>query len=171
MPADFADRADFENAQRGLIGQGLQRLGYGAENATWRNCFLMGAQELRDGIKPTALAASGMARAMTVTQLFDTIAIRIDGPRAVGTALSVLWHFTDSDERYFMQLSNGVLIHHPTRRAPQADLTVSLTHPQLLGLLASGSLDGIGAAGDPSVLQRLMSLTGEPDRSFPVVTP
>ena len=38
---------------------------------------------------------------MTVTQLFDTIAIRINGPRAADTALSILWYFTDTGERYF----------------------------------------------------------------------
>ncbi len=112
-----------------------------------------------------------MARAMTVTQLFDTIAIRIDGPRAPGTALSVLWHFTDSGERYRMELSNGVLIHYPTKHAQDADLTLTLTHPQLLGLLASGSLQGIDTAGDPGVVKTLMSLTDEPGPSFPIVTP
>jgi alkyl sulfatase BDS1-like metallo-beta-lactamase superfamily hydrolase len=167
--AVFADPGSAD--AREVLGQALRRLGFGAENATWRNCFLMGAQELRDGIKPTALAASGMAQAMTVTQLFDTIAIRIDGPRAAGTGLSVLWQFTDSDERYFMQLSNGVLIHYPTRRTPQADLTITLTHPQLLGLVVSGSLDGIDTTGDQSVLATLMGLTDEPDPSFPVITP
>jgi alkyl sulfatase BDS1-like metallo-beta-lactamase superfamily hydrolase len=112
-----------------------------------------------------------MARAMSVTQLFDAIALRIDGPRAAGTALSVLWHFTDSGEHYHMELSNGVLIHYPTKHAHDAGLTLSLTHPRLLGLLASGSLQGIGATGDPGVLKTLMSLTDEPDPSFPVVTP
>lgn len=133
--------------------------------------LLMGARELRAGIKPTQISAGGMARAMSITQLFDTIAIRIDGPRAAGTALSVLWHFTDRDERYLMELSNGVLIHYPTRHTPRADLTLTLTFPQLLGLLASGSLDGIEASGDQSVLGALMSLTDEPDPNFAVVTP
>jgi len=167
--AVFADPGS--DGARDVLGEALRRLGYGSENATWRNCFLMGAMELRDGITPTALAASGMARALTVTQLFDTIAIRLDGPRADSTALSVLWHFTDSGERYLMELSNGVLSHRPTRRTYEADLTLTLTHPQLLGLLASGSLDGIGASGDPGVLQTILGLTDEPDPSFPVVTP
>jgi linear primary-alkylsulfatase len=167
--AVFADPGS--NEARDVLGQALQRLGHGSENATWRNCFLMGAMELRHEITPTALAASGMARALTVTQLFDTIAIRIDGPRAASTTLSVLWHFTDSDEHYLMELSNGVLSHRPTRRTPEADLDLTLTHPQLLGLLASGSLDGIGTSGDPGVLQTIMGLADEPDPSFPVVTP
>ena len=131
----------------------------------------MGVSELADGIKRTALAAGGMARALTVTQLFDTIAIRIDGPRATGTTLSVLWHFTDTGEHYRMELSNGVLIHHRTRHIQDDDLTVTLTHPQLLGLLASGSVQGIDTAGDPGVLKTLMSLTDDPDPSFAIVTP
>jgi alkyl sulfatase BDS1-like metallo-beta-lactamase superfamily hydrolase len=168
--AVFADPSSAD--ARDVLAQALQRLGYGAECATWRNCFLTGADELRNGITPTPFSASGgMARAMTVTQLFDTIAIRIDGPRAAGISLRVLWHFTDSGEHYLMELSNGALIHFPTRRTPEADLDLTLTHPQLLGLLASGSLDGIGASGDPGVLQTIMGLTDEPDRSFPVVTP
>jgi hypothetical protein len=37
--------------------------------------------------------------------------------------------------------------------------------------LASGSLDGIEASGDQSVLRALMSLTDEPGPNFAVVTP
>jgi alkyl sulfatase BDS1-like metallo-beta-lactamase superfamily hydrolase len=171
--AGHAVFADPDSAQaRKVLAPALQRLGYGAECATWRNCFLTGASELRGGIKPTPFnAGGGMAQAMTVTQLFDTIAIRIDGPRAAGTSLSVLWQFTDTGERYLMELSNGVLIHHPTKHTQDADLTLTLTHPQLLGLLASGSLQGVGTDGDPGVLKTLLSLTDEPDPSFPIVTP
>ena len=167
--AVFADPGSAE--AKDVLAQALQRLGYGSECATWRNCFLTGADELRHGITPTPFSAAGMAQALTVTQLFDTIAIRIDGPRAAGTSVSVLWHFTDTGERYLMELSNAVLIHHPTKRSPKTDLTLTLTHPQLLGLLASGSLDGIGTAGDPGVLRTIMSLAAEPDPSFRIVTP
>ena len=59
-----------------------------------------------------------MARAMTVTQLFDTIAIRIDGPRAADTTVSIMWKFTDSGENYLMELSNGLLNHRPTAVSP-----------------------------------------------------
>jgi alkyl sulfatase BDS1-like metallo-beta-lactamase superfamily hydrolase len=171
--ASHAVFADPDNAQaKGVLADAFQRLGYGAENATWRNCYLVGMKELREGIVPTALTAStGMARAMTVTQLFDTIAIRVDGLRAASTQLTIVWKFTDSHEQYVMELSNGALIHYPARNAPAADLTMTLTHPQLLGLLASGTPDGIAAEGDPGVLRTLLSLTDQPEPSFPVVTP
>ena len=168
--AVFAD-PDSVDAKE-VLAEALTKLGYGSENATWRNCFLMGAQELRAGIQPTALAASaGMARAMSITQLFDTIAIRIDGPRAADAAASILWHFTDSDEHYLMELSNGVLSHHPTKRVPDVDLTVTLTHPQLLGILSGAGLAGVDSTGDSGVLATLMGLTDAPDPSFAIVTP
>ena len=171
--ASHAVFADPDSAEaRDVLAAALTRLGHGSENATWRNCFLKGAMELRNGIEPTPFSASaGMARAMSVTQLFDTIAIRIDGPRAAGTSLSVLWQFTDSGERYLMQLSNGLLVHHPTNRTPPVDLTVRLTRAQLIGLLLSGSLDGVETAGDAGVLKTHMGLTDEADPDFAVVTP
>ena len=150
----------------------LERLGYGSECATWRNCFLSGAWELRNGIKPTAVtAAAGMAPAMTTTQLFDSIAIRIDGPRAWDLTLSISWNLTDVAEHYRMELSNGALVHYPTTASSATDLTITLTRPQLLRLLFAGDHAGIGFDGDPAVLTTLLELTDTPDPSFPLVTP
>ena len=43
--------AEPENEEaRELQADALEQLGYGAENATWRNFFLMGAKELREGV-------------------------------------------------------------------------------------------------------------------------
>ena len=54
----FADPSN--RAARELQADALEQLGYGAENATWRNFYLMGAQELREGIAgtPTDRAAA-----------------------------------------------------------------------------------------------------------------
>ena len=112
-----------------------------------------------------------MARAMTITQLFDSIAIRIDGPSGGDRDLIDQWRFTDTGETFRMELSNGVLIHHPTTRDLPADTTVTLTKPQLLTLLANGSADGIDMAGDTSVISRLMAVTDEANPDFAIVTP
>jgi alkyl sulfatase BDS1-like metallo-beta-lactamase superfamily hydrolase len=167
--AVFAD-PDHQGA-RELLASALELLGYGAENATWRNCYLTGAQELRRPIEHTGLDSAGLAPAMTITQLFDSVAIRVNGPKACSEHLSIGWHFTDAHENYRMELSNGALFHHPTTENQAADLTVTLTRPQLLGLLATGKPDGAALSGDASVLQRLMSLTDNPDPDFAVVTP
>ena len=132
--AELASHAVFaepgNDAARQLLAAVLQRLGYGAENATWRNSYLTGAKELRTGtIEHTAVSSAGLAPALTITQLFDSIAIRIDGPKAWNEALSIGWHFTDAHENYRMELSNGALIHYPTTGNQAADLTLTLTKP------------------------------------------
>jgi alkyl sulfatase BDS1-like metallo-beta-lactamase superfamily hydrolase len=70
-----------------------------------------------------------------------------------------------------MELSHGALIHYPTTGNRPADLTVTLTKPQLLRLLATAEADGIDMSGDPAVLGRLMSLIDNPDPDFAIVTP
>jgi alkyl sulfatase BDS1-like metallo-beta-lactamase superfamily hydrolase len=44
----FADPSNA--AARALQADALEQLGYQSENATWRNIYLTGAQELRDGV-------------------------------------------------------------------------------------------------------------------------
>jgi len=174
--AELASHAVFaapdDDDARELLATVLERLGFGSECATWRNCFLTGAQELRaKTIEHTELSSAGLAPALTITQLFDSIAIRINGPKAWGERLSIGWHLTDVHENYRMELSNGALIHYPTTGNQAADLTVTLTKPQLLQLLATARPEGIDISGNPAVLGRLMSLIDNPDPDFAIVTP
>jgi alkyl sulfatase BDS1-like metallo-beta-lactamase superfamily hydrolase len=55
--AVFAD-PDHQPATE-LLAQTFERLGHGAENGTWRNFYLMGATELREGIAPAPVADLG----------------------------------------------------------------------------------------------------------------
>lgn len=166
----FAD-PDHQGA-RDLLADVLTRLGHGAECSTWRNFFLQGALELREPVQKTKIAlAASMASALSVTQAFDSLAIRVNGPRAWDERLSILWRVTDLDETYRTELSNGALIHHPDPKETRADLTLTLTKPQLLGLLAGRGLDGVGREGDEGVLTRLLAVLDEPDPDFPIVTP
>ncbi|MEU6846202.1 alkyl sulfatase dimerization domain-containing protein [Streptomyces sp. NPDC046716] len=157
---------------RELLADVLTRLGYGAECSTWRNFFLEGAHELREGVPKTPIAlAASMASALSVTQLFDSLAIRVNGPRAWDLRLSILWNVIDLGETYRMELSNGTLIHYQNPRDTTADLTLTLTKAQLLGMLAGHGLDGIGQQGDASVVALLLGLLDEPDPNFAIVTP
>ncbi|HEX3390445.1 MAG TPA: alkyl sulfatase dimerization domain-containing protein [Streptosporangiaceae bacterium] len=170
--AVFAD-ADASEAREALA-RVYERLGFGAENATWRSFYLCGALELREGAKSPAIGDLGasMAGALTIEQIFDTLAIRVDGPRAAGQSLVIDWNFTDAGHTVRLALSNGALIQtvNPKTEAV-ADLTLTLTKAQLLGLLAGRGLDGIGHTGDPAALTRLMGLLDTPDPAFAIVTP
>ena len=169
--AVFADPGHEEAKE--LLAATYDKLGYGAENGTWRNFYLMGALELRHGAIPPSLslASPDMIQALTVEQLFDSIAIRIDGPKAWSQALTIDWDFTDEGARYRMTLSNGALIHWANPAPGGTDLTLTLTKPQLLGMLAGKDPEGIQTTGDPGALQRLLGLLDTPDPGFAIVTP
>jgi alkyl sulfatase BDS1-like metallo-beta-lactamase superfamily hydrolase len=176
--AELLKHAVFANpdatAAREALADVYERLGYGAENATWRSFYLCGALELRQGARPSPIGDLGasMAGALTIEQLFDTLAIRVDGPRAASQSLVIDWNFTDVGHTVRLALSNGALIQtvNPTA-AVVADLTLTLTKAQLLGLLAGRGLDWIWHTGDPAALTRLMGLLDTADPAFPIVTP
>ncbi|MGO9856119.1 MAG: alkyl/aryl-sulfatase [Acidimicrobiales bacterium] len=181
--AELASHAVFADpdseAARQVLASALTELGYGSECATWRNCFLTGANELFHEIQHTEVSSAGMAPALTVTQLFDSIAIRIDGPKAWNEHLRINWTVTatatgaggEDGADYRMELSNGALIHFPTTARAEADLTVRLTKPQLIGLLLEGRTDGVEMSGDAGALATLVALIDNPDPDFAVVTP
>ncbi|MFI6578406.1 alkyl/aryl-sulfatase [Nocardiopsis sp. NPDC050513] len=168
--AVFAD-PDREDA-RELLADVLTRLGHGAECATWRNFYLSGAGELRNGVAPRRIPpAEGIVRALDVTQILDSVAVRINGPRAWEEELCVDLRMADTGERYRAQLSNGALIHHPDPKGGGADLTLTLTRTQLLSVLREGDLEGVEHRGDLGALQRLAALVDGTDPDFPIVTP
>lgn len=167
-------------AARELQAAALERLGHGAENATWRNFFLMGAKELREGIggTPTAPAPPDIVANLSVSQLLDAMAIRLDGPRAWDARLRVDWTISDPDEEHALTVRNGVLHHRRGRHDPPADAALFVDREafdQLLlktadiAALAEGGR--LRIEGDGEKLAELLGLLDEPDPAFPIVTP
>jgi alkyl sulfatase BDS1-like metallo-beta-lactamase superfamily hydrolase len=175
--AVFADPSD--QRARELEARALEQLAYGAENATWRNFFLMGARELREGVSEGGITPSKeMVALLSAEQLFDVLAIRIDGPRAGELRLSFNWVFTDTDERHMLMLSNGVLIHSADRQSPLADATVLVERSALNELFAGITpmpellqAGRLRVEGDAAKLGELLGLLDQPDPSFAIVTP
>ena len=166
-------------AARSLQADTLEQLGFGAENGTWRNAFLSGAHELRHGIFGTPMGpGAGLLSALTVEQTFESVAVRIDGPRAWTERLVLSWVITDLDATYITELRNGVLIHHEARAPAPQSTTFTLPRRALIELVtASIDLDAalstgtISVEGDPADLHRLVSLLAPVDPDFPIVTP
>jgi alkyl sulfatase BDS1-like metallo-beta-lactamase superfamily hydrolase len=167
----FADETDTEAKE--LLASVYDRLGWGAENGTWRNFYLQGAAELREGVTgaPVNTVGPEMLAALSVEQVFDSIAILVNGPRAWDVSLAIDWVFTDLEATYRTSLSNGVLIQDKDPREGDADLTIRLTKPQLLGLLRGRGLDEIEMTGDTDVVGKLLGVLDRPDPQFPIVTP
>ncbi|MFB4263180.1 alkyl/aryl-sulfatase [Nonomuraea sp. GTA35] len=169
--AVFADEHDSQ--ARSMLAEVYTRLGQGAENGTWRNFYLVGALELTGDVVPANLNSTSpeMIAALTVEQVFDSLAIRVDGPRAWNETLVIDWRLTDLNQRHRITLSNGALIHQADPPRQPADLTLTLTKQQLLGLLTGRQADGIEHEGDMDVLRRLTAVLDDPDPAFAIVTP
>jgi alkyl sulfatase BDS1-like metallo-beta-lactamase superfamily hydrolase len=169
------DNADAKELQ----ARTLEQLAYGAENGTWRNVFLMGAHELRHGSSGTAASIPpDFIAGLSHEQLFDALAIQIDGPRAGDRRITLHWRFTDTGDEYSVTLQRGVLTHR--RGTPRGEIhaTVSVERSALNevvagtasveDLLGSGRLS---VAGDQSKLGELLGLLDPPDPGFAIVTP
>ena len=101
-------------AAKALQADALEQLGFGSENGTWRCAYLAGAHRaaarlVRDaGLDRRPRTCS---RALSPEQIFDAIAIRVDGPRAWDETLSIGVVLTDVGASYRLDLRNGVLVH------------------------------------------------------------
>jgi len=174
--------ADPENEKaRNLQADTLEQLGYQAESAVFRNFYLVGAKELREGVKKPFLKlprSPDVWQALTYDLMFNGMAVRLNGMKAAGKSITINWHFTDTDERYVLSLENGVLNHKVNKQAKNADVTIRLTRPVfnniITGVAASLSTDLLGQVtyeGNIGKLNELMALLDEFDPWFNIVTP
>ena len=175
----FADPAN-EDA-RHLQADALEQLGYQAESSTFRNAYLMGAQELRHGTPPpssNAVRARGLIAAMTIQQVFDTLAVRMKSDELAGVALAINWEFTDINEKWILGISNRTLYSTSGRHSGIAELTVTTTRTTLLNVIAQGStfLQEIEAGtitlvGDATALLTVLGNLDQFQTNFAIVEP
>ncbi|MEV0171003.1 alkyl sulfatase dimerization domain-containing protein [Streptomyces sp. NPDC050803] len=174
--------ADPDNAEaRALQADALEQLGYGSENGTWRNFYLVGALELRRGPigTPTGTTSPDLLSALTLEQLFDTLAIRVDGPRSWDADITVRWNPTGGAP-VTLRLRNGVLTQvtgtGPAAGGPDVEITLAEADLRavLLGALSPADLaarDDIKVSGDLGRLTELLGYLAAPDPDFAIVTP
>jgi alkyl sulfatase BDS1-like metallo-beta-lactamase superfamily hydrolase len=174
--------ADPDNSEaRHLGADALEQLGYAAESATWRNAYLLGALELRQGLPPTVARAPvspDVVRAMSLDLFFDYLGVRLNGDKAEGRRIVIDWVFPDLGQSYVLNLEHCALTYLADRRSDQADATVTLDRATLNRLvlrettfadaIASGL---VSVAGDPTKLIELFSLFDDFTLMFEVVEP
>jgi alkyl sulfatase BDS1-like metallo-beta-lactamase superfamily hydrolase len=174
----FADPANAE--ARALGADAFEQLGYLAESATWRNAYLLGAQELRQG-PPTARPSSldrEMVQAMTVASVFDVLGTHVNAPKAWARDVIVNWTFTDTREQIAVTLRHGAVTHVTGKRAANAAATVSLTRAAfnelVLGrqtLPAAQAAGTVTVTGDSTAAAMLFEVLDRFDAGFPIVEP
>ena len=165
---------------RALQADALEQLGYQAESAVWRNFYLTGALELRRELTTATSfqASAGMARGIPMPNMFEAMAVRLNGPAAEGLVLKLNLNFPDLNESYLLTIENSVLHAFPNTSAEDAAATLtleSLDFKQLMmGISDGAKLLGEGKMQVDGDLMALASLTGlfdQFERRFPIVTP
>jgi alkyl sulfatase BDS1-like metallo-beta-lactamase superfamily hydrolase len=129
------DNQEAKNLQADL----LEQLGYQTENGTWRGWYLVGASELRNGVRklPTAETASADTIAnMPLDMVFDYMGIRLDAKKAEGQKITLNLDFPDIKEHHAVYLENSVLNHWPDYADKNADATVTLDRATLNDILS-----------------------------------
>jgi alkyl sulfatase BDS1-like metallo-beta-lactamase superfamily hydrolase len=173
----FADPSN--TAARELQADTFEQLGYQAESATFRNAYLTGAQELRGGTLPRRPAGRhGYLDAMTIDQLFDSVAVRLRSEDVGGTAITLDITLTDIDERWVLALSNRALHAVEGRHDDAADATITTTRAVLVSVTAGARTfdDAVSSGdatidGDPTAVDGIFDHLDVFMSNFPVVEP
>jgi alkyl sulfatase BDS1-like metallo-beta-lactamase superfamily hydrolase len=170
-------------AARKLQADAFEQLGYQNENATWRNFYLVGAQELRTGVASTpAKGSADMMAALTNEMIFDMFGANIDGPHAAERPMIMNWSFDaptpTNSGLCTVEFSNGALSYTADKHAPHADVEVWAERKAIDGVLC-GTLSLGTALKDGQIkvrkgfvdFIRFFSFLDHPDPNFPIVTP
>jgi len=174
----FADPANKD--ARELGAQALEQLGYQSEAATWRNAYLLGALELRNGVGQQApsTANADLLKGVSIDLAFDFLGVRLNAPKAEGKKITINWTFTDLNETYVLNLENSALTHTSGKLSDNADASVTLTRAALdaitlkertfLGSVLTGD---VSVSGNPLKLRELFGLLDEFSPGFEIVEP
>ena len=173
--------ADAGNAQaREAQADALEQLAYQSESANWRNMYLSGAADLRNGVPELASRATeDLVKAATPAMFFDYMAVRLDAEKAQGHHMTLNWRF-DGDVRqsFALTLRNGVLTHRDNAQHAKADVSVrmskavldriSLKQTDFASALRQGEISVEGEAGK---LTELLGMMDSFKPAFNIVTP
>ncbi len=173
--------AEPKNIQaRSLLSATYEQLGYQAESGPWRNFYLTGAYELRLGETEPAYVSplTNIALSMPLTNYFQFLSVRLNGPKADGKELSVNLFITDEQKSYLMSLKNAVLHVYEDKSAEKPDASLSLStkdfKTMMLGSISPSELIAerrLELIGSESIISDLVDLFDTFSRRFPIVAP
>jgi linear primary-alkylsulfatase len=163
------------------LASAYEQLGYQAESGPWRDAYLTGAYELRNGAQGMAIDPAnslGLLLATPAARSLDAMAVRLNGPAADGKHMVFNFIFDDVKETHVVELENAVLHHRQSEAVTNADATVHLTR-ELLVRLGVGQVgvkevvmsDEIKVEGSRIKLLSFLSMIDKPDGRFAIVTP
>ncbi|KAG2186290.1 hypothetical protein INT43_002728 [Umbelopsis isabellina] len=166
-----------------LQADAFEQLGYQAECSTWRNEYLVAAQELRFGVFDVAVGTDDdILRSLTIDMSLDYLGIRLNGPRAQGVHAVINLQFLEKESaepsEYVLRLENCALTYSSGRLDRAAHATIQLTRPIFTAIaFGQGKIQDliknnqIKVTGDVSKMELILSLMENFTQQFPIVTP
>jgi alkyl sulfatase BDS1-like metallo-beta-lactamase superfamily hydrolase len=121
-----------------LLADIFEQLGYQYESTSMRNAFLSAARELRFGVQEVSGLESGgpdAMRALTTSQWWDAVAIRVDSAKADGINFKLNFVTPDNGEQLTVEMSNGTLTNIVGYTAPDADATLTINRADLVPVM------------------------------------
>jgi len=174
--------AEPDNAEaKNLLADALTQMGYQAESGPWRNFYLSGAKELRDGIVEAATPATAspdIVRNLPLGTYLDYLAVRLNHPKAAGQEIALNFVMPDVGDEFEVTVTNGVMNYTLDSQADEADATVTLDRTVLdsINLGQTTMMDAItdGSAtvdGDTQKVEDFVGLLDTFEFWFNIVTP
>lgn len=176
--AVYADPGD--KPARELLARSFEQLGFLAESAPWRNVYLSGALELRDGPPTQAQSRVAFAELLQHTPIerfLEAMAASLNAEKVGDARLTINLVFSDLKESHVLRVANGVLRHEAAPPAADADATLTVTHPFFVRMV-TGQVGGLGLLtssdtkidGSRLALGRFFGWLDKPAGTFPIVT-
>lgn len=166
---------------REWLAASYEQIGFQAESGAWRDYFLSGAHELREG--PPKIATVGVGNrdflsAVPTRDLFDAMAARFDPAKLMRDPFVIAFRFTDTNEAISLEVGPATLFprYGATSTEPVATLTLKRSAFDDL-ILQTRTLPQIAAAGDatlsgdPTALAAWFASLDAPSPNFNVVEP
>lgn len=170
--------ADPNNEQaRYLEADALEQLAYQTETATWRNNFLLGAFELRNGVKTLSIERSDSFLSMPTELIMDYIGLLVKKENAEDINIKTNLKLTDRDEIWFMSLENSTFIYRENSIDKNINFELNITISELLELFLDKSdfneilEDKTKFKGDEDLLKQFIDVFVPFENNFNIVTP
>lgn len=172
----FAEPAN--KAARALLADSYEQQGYQAESAIWRNQFLSAANDLRNGVKPSATIQSpDMIAAIPTGLLLESVATRLDPAKVAGKSLAVNFVISDRSETTKISIGNGVMINEMGAVNESPAATVRGPRQLFLAMLflkmplAQLEMAGLKIEGDRAAVETLQAALDPIPGAFNIVEP
>ncbi len=166
---------------KNLQADAFEQIAYQSESGIWRDLYLSGAKELREGItipKGAANRNANFFKGLTPEAIFDYLSVAIDGNKTAGKELKLRFVFPELKKNILVYLKNGVLHQSSTKPNVEADFTLLISKEKFAELLSNPergreiiTSPEVKFQGDPFKFRELASYIDPVNPFWNIVTP